>query len=60
MLSIIYVACYLAMGLPAVIAGFGVVYGGGLLATSEQYGAAVIVLAGLALTGTLMQRPKPA
>ena len=59
-LSIIYVACYLAMGLPAVIAGFGVVYGGGLLATSEQYGAAVIVLAGLALTGTLMQRPKPA
>jgi hypothetical protein len=42
------------MGLPAVIGGFLVVDGGGLLPTAREYGAAVMVLAALALAGTLL------
>jgi MFS family permease len=56
-LSIVYVIAYLAMGLPAIIGGFGVVYGGGLLATAQEYGWAVIVLAAVALVGTFGHRP---
>jgi hypothetical protein len=51
MLSVVYVISYLAMGLPAVIAGFLLVHEGDLLATAVQYGAAVMVLAALALLG---------
>jgi MFS family permease len=51
MLSVVYVISYLAMGLPAVIAGFLLVHEGDLLATAVQYGAAVMVLAALALVG---------
>jgi hypothetical protein len=54
-LSVLYVVCYLAMGLPAVIAGFRVVHGGGILATAHEYGIAVILLAGAAMTGTLLR-----
>ena len=50
-LSVIYVVSYLAMGLPAVIAGFLLVHEGDLLATAAQYGVAVMALAGLALLG---------
>lgn len=55
-LSLMYVVSYLAMGLPAVIAGFLVVDGGGVLTTAREYGVAVMTLAaiaaiGLALTG---------
>jgi hypothetical protein len=42
---------------PAVLAGFGVVHGGGLVNTTRCYGAAVIVLAALALFGLLKSRP---
>jgi hypothetical protein len=52
-LSVIYVISYLAMGLPAVIAGLLVVYGGGISATAHEYGAAVMALAALALIGVL-------
>lgn len=52
-LSVVYVVSYLAMGLPAVLAGFLVVDGGGLLATTGEYGLAVMLLAGLALIGLL-------
>jgi MFS family permease len=52
-LSLLYTISYLGMGLPAVIAGFLVVHGGGLIDTAYQYGAAVIVLAVLALAGLL-------
>jgi predicted MFS family arabinose efflux permease len=52
LLSVLYVISYLAMGLPAVIAGARVVYGGGLLATTREYGVVVIALAALALLGT--------
>jgi predicted MFS family arabinose efflux permease len=55
-LSVLYVVAYLAMGAPAVLAGFGVVHGGGLLVTAREYGLAVIALAGAALLGTLLRR----
>jgi predicted MFS family arabinose efflux permease len=48
LLSAIYVACYLALGLPAVIGGYLVVHGG-LLPAGREYGAAVMVLAAIAL-----------
>lgn len=48
LLSAIYVACYLALGLPAVIGGYLVVHGG-LLPAGREYGAAVMVLAAVAL-----------
>lgn len=44
-LSLLYTVSYLGLGLPAVIAGFLVVHGGGLITTSYEYGIAVIVLA---------------
>ena len=56
LLSTIYVVSYLAMGLPAVIGGFLVVHGGGLLTTTREYGVAVMVLAALALLGLALPR----
>jgi predicted MFS family arabinose efflux permease len=55
-LSVLYVAAYLAMGLPAVLGGILVVHGGGLFTTAREYGVAVIVLAMVALAGTLTRR----
>jgi MFS family permease len=49
LLSLVYVVSYLGLGLPAVLAGVFVVYGGGLHATAQQYGVAVILLAATAL-----------
>jgi len=56
-LSTIYVLSYLALGLPAVVAGFLVVHGG-VLSTAREYGLAVMVLALLALLGLVAQRPR--
>lgn len=56
LLSLVYVVSYVGLGLPAVLAGVLVVYGGGLHATAQQYGLAVIVLAGTALLGLLPRR----
>jgi MFS family permease len=50
-LSLLYVVCYVGLGVPAVIAGVLVVHGGGLVQTSREYGIAVIVLALAALAG---------
>lgn len=55
-LSLLYIVSYLGMGLPAVVAGVLVVRGGGLIDTAYQYGAAVIVLAVIALPGLLRSR----
>jgi len=52
-LSVIFVISYLAMGVPAVIAGYLVAMRGDLSSTAQQLGAVVIVLAALALMGTL-------
>jgi predicted MFS family arabinose efflux permease len=56
-LSILYVVAYLALGVPAVLGGLRVVHGGGVLATAREYGLAVMVLAAIALAGTLLRRP---
>lgn len=50
-LSLLFVVSYLGMGVPTVIAGFLVVHAGGLAATAQEYGVAVIVLAAFALLG---------
>ncbi len=55
--SLLYVVSYFGLAVPVVLAGFGVVYGGGLTSTARYYGAAVIVLAALALIGVLKNRP---
>jgi hypothetical protein len=52
-LSLLFVVSYLALGLPAVVGGYLVVHDGGLLSAARTYGAAVAVLAGLALLGNL-------
>ena len=52
-LSVIFVISYLAMGVPAVIAGYLVARQGDLPTTAREFGAVVIVLATLALLGTL-------
>jgi predicted MFS family arabinose efflux permease len=57
LVSLLYVVSYLGLGVPAVLAGFGVVHGGGLVNTARYYGAAVIVLALLALFSLLKNRP---
>ena len=59
-LSVVYVVSYLAMGLPAVIAGFVLVHERDLLATAAQYGVAVMVLAVLALLGAARPVRQPA
>jgi MFS family permease len=58
-LSTIYVVCYLAMGLPAVVAGFVVVDGTGVLDTARGYGVVVMVLAATALLGAVARREAP-
>jgi hypothetical protein len=55
--SLLYVVSYLGLGVPAVLAGFGVVHGGGLIDTTRYYGGAVIALAAVALLGLLKSRP---
>ncbi|MCG7207950.1 MFS transporter [Streptomyces arenae] len=58
-LSLLFVVSYLGMGVPSVLAGVLVVHGGGLVSTSEEYGAVVIALALLALAALLLRgRPQ--
>ncbi|MBV9593604.1 MAG: MFS transporter [Actinobacteria bacterium] len=59
-LSLLYVVSYLAMGLPAVIAGVLVVHGGGLMTTAREYLGAVIVLSVVALVAALRPAERPA
>jgi predicted MFS family arabinose efflux permease len=62
-ISVAYIICYLAMGLPAILAGFLVVHGT-VLHTAQEFGGAVIVLAALTLTGMTLNavrtRARPA
>lgn len=57
-LSVIFVVSYLAMGLPAIVAGLVVSRGGNVLATSVGFGTIVVALAGLGLRGALQPRSK--
>jgi MFS family permease len=59
-LSTMWVVSYLALGLPAIVAGFLVVHGGGFLNTTWQDGVAVIMLAVLALAGLAWSGSTPA
>jgi MFS family permease len=52
-LSLLYVVSYLALGLPAALAGFLAVHGGGVVPTAREYGLTVMVLAMLALLGVI-------
>jgi MFS family permease len=55
-LSVLYTASYLGLGIPAVAAGFAVANGGSIVATSYLYGAAVIVLAVFATVNQIRLR----
>jgi len=59
-LSLLYIVSYLGLGVPAVIGGVVVTEVNGLLATAQEYGAAVVVLAAVALAGLLAHRPMKA
>jgi MFS family permease len=59
LLSLVYVVSYLGMGLPAVIAGVLVVYGGGLRTTALQYGVVVIAVAAVALAALRRSSVRP-
>lgn len=48
-LSLLFVVSYLGLGVPAVAAGFLAVHGPGLIGAARYYGAALILLAALAL-----------
>jgi MFS family permease len=52
-ISVAYTICYLAMGLPAILAGFLVVHST-VTQTAEQFGAVVIVLAAITATATML------
>jgi predicted MFS family arabinose efflux permease len=55
-LSVLFTISYLGLGVPAVAAGLAVAKGGGLVATSYEYGVAVIVLAALATVNLMRLR----
>jgi predicted MFS family arabinose efflux permease len=55
-ISVLFTISYLGLGVPAVAAGFAVAKGGGLVATSYEYGVAVIVLAALATVNLIRLR----
>lgn len=55
-LSVLYLISYLAMGLPAVLAGIRVVHGGGVSNAAREYGAMVMLLATAALVGVATRR----
>jgi predicted MFS family arabinose efflux permease len=55
-LSVLYTVVYLGLGVGAIVAGVAVVRGGGLVATSYEYGLAVMVLAAIA-TFNLLHSP---
>jgi len=50
---VIFVVSYIAMGLPAIIAGVFISSHGDLRFTTEEFAGVVIVLAGLALLAAL-------
>jgi MFS family permease len=52
-LSVVFIVSYIAMGLPAVIAGVLIVEQGNIVLTAKEFGGVVMALATLALLGTL-------
>jgi len=58
-LSVVFVVSYLAMGLPAILAGYHLAHGGSLFATASEFGAFVMGLAALALLGAHVKTNVP-
>src|SRR6267142_3933595 len=52
-LSVIFVVSYVAMGAPAVVAGYLVAHGSNIATTAQEGGAGVMILAALALLGSV-------
>jgi MFS family permease len=59
LLAIIYAVSYLALGVPAVLAGALVARGGSVLSVGLDYSLGVMVLAGLALLGLVLSARLP-
>jgi hypothetical protein len=57
-LSVLFTVSYLGLGIPAIAAGVAVVQGAGLVATSYEYGLAVIVLAAAATINLMRLRTR--
>ena len=57
-LSLLFVVSYLGLGVPAVAAGFLAVHGPGLIGAARYYGAALILLAALALLALIRAERK--
>jgi len=53
-LSVVFVVSYLAMSIPAMIAGYFTAHLGHLLLRAQEFGAVVVLLSLLALAGTLV------
>jgi hypothetical protein len=51
-LSLLFVFSYLAMGIPAIIAGARFAATGDIISTAREFGVTLVVLATLALIGT--------
>jgi MFS family permease len=58
LLSLLFTVSYLGMGVPAVAAGFLAVHGAGLIGAARYYGAALILLAVLALLSLVRSERK--
>ncbi|MFL6602662.1 MAG: MFS transporter [Steroidobacteraceae bacterium] len=54
-LSIVFVICYIAMGVPAVVAGWMIAQHGSMVATAQIFGAVILALAGTALVGSVFR-----
>jgi predicted MFS family arabinose efflux permease len=54
-LSIVFIICYIAMGVPAVAAGWMIARQGNILATAQIFGAVIMTLAGAALLGSVFR-----
>ena len=58
-ISVAYIICYLAMGLPAILAGILVVHGT-VTQTAQEFGITVIVLAAITTVGTILSARRTA
>ena len=58
-ISVAYIICYLAMGLPAILAGFLVVHST-VTRTAQEFGIAVIALAAITAVGTSLSARRTA
>jgi hypothetical protein len=54
-LSIVFIICYIAMGVPAVAAGWMIAQHVNILATAQIFGAVIMTLAGAALLGSVFR-----